>query len=178
MLEGSILYAATRTCRWWVTRGSEANQTGSARATLTHPTRRRSVSPLRLCRRAAKLRWQRVLGAVMIGHEIGRVVVGGRPRTFGQHGGAPLFPIRLEALEYVLVALLEIAALARILHHVEQELVASDLEVLPVALAQRALLSGLEAPIELAGVGGRAACHDRQQVLAVGRVRRVRRGAG
>src|SRR5262249_5351634 len=123
----------------------------------------RAVSPLRLRRWSTELRWQRVLRAIVIRHEISRVVVGGRPRTLGQHGGAPGFPIRLEALEHILGAHLEIAALARILHHVEQELVAGNPEILPVALAQRALLAGLEAPIELARMRGCATGNDGQQ---------------
>src|SRR5439155_21805482 len=97
------------------------------------------ASPLRLCCRAAELRREWIPRAVVIRQKIGRVAVGRRLRALGQHGGAPGLPVRLEAVEHVLVALLEIAALARILHHVEQELVAGDLEIFPVALAQCAL---------------------------------------
>src|SRR5689334_4661713 len=128
------------------------------------------VSPLRLRRRPALLRRQRILRTVVIRQGITRVVVGCRPRALGQHGRAPG---RLEALEYVLVARFEIAALARILYDVEQKLVARDPEIFPVALAQRALLSGLEAPVELARMRRCAAGHDRQQVLAVGWERSV-----
>src|SRR5436305_1229900 len=110
----------------------QSNREGAGHA--NPPYELPAVSPLRLRRRPAQLWRQRVLRAVMIRQEIVRVAVGGRALALGQHAGAPSLPVLPEALEDVLVALLEIAALARILHHVEQELVARDPQILPVAL--------------------------------------------
>src|SRR6185436_7445023 len=59
-----------------------------------------------------------------------------------------------------------------------KKLVARDPQVFPVAVADSALRPSLVAPIELARMRRRASGHDRPQVLAVGWMSGVRRGAG
>src|SRR6266849_9277456 len=76
-----------------------------------------------------------VRDAVMIGHKVAGVTIGDRSGSFSQHHAAPGFPIALEAIEDVFPPILQIRPLARILNDIEEELVAGNLEIFPVAIA-------------------------------------------
>src|SRR3984893_1148539 len=91
----------------------------------------------------------RVHHAVMVGHRVTRVSVDSRPRPFREHGAVPCLPVAFESIEHVLAAVLQIGSLARVVHQVEQEFVACDPQVFPVAVAKSALRSGFVAPTEL-----------------------------
>src|SRR5262245_38247030 len=106
----------------------------------------------------------------MIGKEISRVAIDCRSWTFRQHRVVPGGPVVLKAVEHVLVPFFKIRPLARILDDIEQELIAGDLQILPVAVARGALFPGLEAPEQLARMGRRAPCENWQEILAVRRI--------
>src|SRR5262249_15169507 len=93
----------------------------------------------------------------MIGHDVARVTIGCRPRSFSQHRLAPRLPVVLETIENILVPTFEVGSLARVLHDVEKELVASNLQILPVAVAHGALSARLQAPEKLARIRRRTA---------------------
>ena len=97
---------------------------------------------------------------------------------FRQHRRVPCLPLGDDSIVDVLAALLEIGALERILDHVEQEGVVEDFEELVVADACGALPLPLVAPEQLSIDRCGVARERRQQVHAVGRIGRVRRGAG
>src|SRR2546421_5138538 len=92
-------------------------------------------------------RW--VCHPVMIGQEVARIVVARRAFPFGQHRRVPGLPVVLEPVEDFLVSVLAVGPLARVSHHVEQELVAGNPQIFPVTIAYGALRSGLEAPEQL-----------------------------
>lgn len=77
----------------------------------------------------------RVHHAVMVGHRVIRVSVHSRPRPFREHGAVPCLPVAFESIEHVLTAVLQISSLAWVVHQVEQEFVACDPQVFPVAVA-------------------------------------------
>src|SRR6202022_4593389 len=97
---------------------------------------------------------------------------------FRQHRRVPRLPLGGYTVIDVLVALLEIAALERILDHVEQEGVVEDFQELVVADAGGALPLPFVAPEQLSIDRRGVASERRQQVHAVGRITRARRGAG
>src|SRR4051794_28058721 len=65
------------------------------------------------------------------------------------HRSVPVLPFGDETLVDVGMAILEVGTLHRILHDIEQERIVEDLEVLPVAVADRPLSVVLVAPEEL-----------------------------
>src|SRR5262249_59052949 len=121
-----------------------------------------TVSPLSGARRGGCRR--RVSDAVMISEGVARIAIGCRPRTLCQHRVVPSYPVILEAVENVLVPVLEIRPFARVLDDIEQELVAGDLQILPIAVAHGPLFASLEAPEQLARMGGRAPGEDSPQI--------------
>src|SRR5262249_34986689 len=125
-------------------------------------------SPLSGAPRCGSRRW--VSDAVMISEGVARIIIGCRSRTLRQHRAVPGCPVVLEAIEHVLIAILEIGPLARVLDDVEQELVAGDLQILPVAVAYGALLPRFETPEQLARMGWRPVGENRQQIVAVRRI--------
>ena len=102
----------------------------------------------------------------MIGEEIAGLTIRCRPRPFRQHAIVPGFPVALEPIENILVSVPEIGPLARVLDDIEQELVAGDLQILPIAVAHGALFASLEAPEQLARMGRRAPSEDWQEIVA------------
>src|SRR5262249_61767157 len=103
-------------------------------------------------------RWRRRIDhAVVVGERITRLREKARTQTLGQHRCAPRVPVAFETVEDVLVAVLEIRTLARVLHHIEQELVAGHVQIFPVTVAHRALRSGFVAPVEFARMRRRSA---------------------
>jgi hypothetical protein len=106
----------------------------------------------------------------MIGEGVTRIIIGCRTRTLRQHRAVPGCPVVLETVEDVLVPVPEIGSLPRVLADVEQELVAGDTQVLPVAVAYSALLPGFETPEQLARMGWRAPSELRQEIVAVWRI--------
>src|SRR5206468_12870516 len=100
------------------------------------------------------------------------VAIGYRPSSFRQHRAVPGFPIALEAIEDVFPPILQIRPLARVLNDIEEELVAGNLEIFPVAIADGALPSAIVAPEQFARMRRSAAGHHREQVLPVRRIRR------
>src|ERR1700730_4716206 len=81
-----------------------------------------------------------------------------------QHPCVPLVPFRDKPFVQVPLALLEIGSLHRVLHHIEQEGVVEDLEVVPIAVAGRLLVVVFVAPEELALNRRRCSCQHRQQI--------------
>jgi hypothetical protein len=57
-----------------------------------------------------------------------------------QHGRDPLVPFPNKPFVDVPMALLQIGSLHRVLRHIEQEGVVEDLEILPIAVADRLLV--------------------------------------
>src|SRR5215831_13502159 len=121
-----------------------------------------------LARRRGRRR--RIYHSVMISGHVAWLPIRCRPRPFGQHGGIPRIPVVLETLENIFVPDLEIGPLARVLDDIEQKLVARNQQILPVAVAHRALPASLEAPEQLARMGRRTTSQHWQQVLAVRRI--------
>src|SRR5262249_43970729 len=128
----------------------------------TSPARNDVIDPKETSRRLAVVRYStrggalrrsrggRVHHAVMVSHRVAGVGIRRRPRPFLQHSAVPCLPAAFESIKHVLAAVLQIGALARVLNHVKQKLVPCDPQVLPVAVADSPLRSGLIAPIELA----------------------------
>src|SRR5258708_9061960 len=63
-----------------------------------------------------------------------------------QHGSAPIIPFADQALIHVLLAVLEIGALQRVFHNVEEERIVEDFEEFGIALADRPLRVRLVSP--------------------------------
>src|SRR5262245_34337877 len=108
-------------------------------------------SPLSGAPRCGRRRW--VSDAVMISEGVARIAIGCRLQTLCQHRIVPGCPVVLEAVENVLVPVLEIRPFARVLDDIEQELVAGDLQILPIAVAHGSLFASLKAPEQLARMG-------------------------
>ena len=104
----------------------------------------------------------------MISQKISRIEIRRRSRAFRQHGAVPGFPVALQPIEDGFLPILEIGPLAWVLNDIEQKFIAFDPQVLPVAVADSALRTGLVSPKELARVGRHPAGHDGPQVFAVG----------
>src|SRR5262249_47758582 len=119
------------------------------------------------------LRRRGIYDAIMIGCLVARLGIIGGARPFLPPRGVLSFPVALQPLENVLAPVLEIGPLARILDHVEQELVAGDPQIFPIGVAGGALRSSFVAPVELARMRRRAAQRGRE-VFAVGRKNRIR----
>src|SRR5262245_20554337 len=132
-------------------------------------------SPLSGAPLCGRRRW--VSDAVMISEGVARVAIGCRSRPLRQHRVVPGCPVVLETVEHVLIAVLEIGPLAWVLDDVEQEFVARDLQILPVAIAQSALFASLEAPEQLARMGRGAPGENLQQIVAIRRIGGVGLGA-
>src|SRR5262249_33755800 len=109
--------------------GACSRQPAASRVCCSRGTR---WSPLSSAPRCGSGRW--VNDAVVISEGVARITVGCRSRTLGQHRAVPGCPVVLEAVENVLVPVLEIGPLARVLDDVEQELVAGYVQILPVAV--------------------------------------------
>src|SRR5262245_45417776 len=106
-----------------------------------YPSLRNSSSSLivraRLTGRCRGRRWIR--HPVMIGQEVAGLAVGRRARTLREHGLIPGGPVILEPVEDILVSVPQVCPFTRVLNDVEQELVAGDLEIFPVAIADGTL---------------------------------------
>src|SRR5262249_2500190 len=106
-------------------------------------------------------RRRRIDDAVVISHEVAGIAISRRPGAFRQHGVVPGLPIAFEAIEDLFLPVLEIGPLARILDDIEEKFVAGNAQIFPIAVANRALRSGLITPVEFARMRRGAASHDR-----------------
>ena len=77
----------------------------------------------------------RIRHSVTIGHKFAGIRVGRGSRSFRKHRTVPSLPVGFESSEDILFALLIIGPLARILHDIEQELVASNSQIFPVTFS-------------------------------------------
>src|SRR5271166_4509207 len=102
-----------------------------------------TISPFRTCSALRSGRGCRrrhlIDDAVVVREKDPGIAIEGRPRPLRQHGGVPALPIGFQAIEHVTVAVLQVAPLARIPDHIEEKFVSDDLQILPVAVADRAL---------------------------------------
>ncbi len=67
-----------------------------------------------------------------------------------QHGCVPGVPFRRHSVINIFTPLLQIGALHRVLHYIEEKRVVEDLQILVVAVSRRALRIRLIAPEQLA----------------------------
>src|SRR5579883_1264842 len=95
-----------------------------------------------------------------------------------QHRGVPLLIFADQPAVHLRLPIIEIGALERIVHYVKQESVLVDLEPLHIAVAQGALRVVFVAPEELSRNRRGSRRQQRQKIDAIGRIRRVGRGAG
>ena len=85
----------------------------------------------------------------------------------GQQALVPFFPLPAQAGKDFGLMLLQVGALPRVIHDVEQKLVVIDLEIFPRALACRALTLGFVAPEQGPFGAARPAFQYGQDILAV-----------
>src|SRR6266540_4776149 len=94
---------------------------------------------------------------VMISHPAALIGIDCGPRPLRQHRLVPGFPVVLESIEYVLVAIPKVRPFTRIPDHVEQEFLPGNPQVFPIDVARGALPACLEAPEQLARMRSRTA---------------------
>src|SRR5260370_39580771 len=81
-----------------------------------------------------------------------------------QDGSAPVVPFADQALIHVLLAVLEIGALQRVFHNVEEERIVEDFEEFVIAIADRPLRVRLVAPEQLTRNRGGTLSQHRQEI--------------
>src|SRR5215472_6421770 len=115
--------------------------------------------------------------ADMVGQLRGGEHLAETARNLRQHRGIPGGPLRYQAIEHVLVPLLQVGSFARVCRDIEQKRVAADFEILEIAVTRGLLRVGLVAPEQLARLRGTLSGQYRKQAEPVRRIIGVRRGA-
>src|SRR5258708_20389427 len=83
-----------------------------------------------------------------------------------QHGSVPVIPLEDEAMINVLLAVLEVGALERVFHNIEQERVVEDFEELVITIPDCSLRIRLLAPDQLARERFHLLIHSAQEIHA------------
>src|SRR5258708_35310366 len=90
-----------------------------------------------------------------------------------QHGSVPVIPLLDESMINVLLALLQVGALQRVFHNVEEERIVEDFEEFVIAIADRPLRVCLVAPEQLTRNRGGTLSQHRQEIHAIDGVGRI-----